>query len=232
MRARLPPFALDFPPFRPSGVVVGALLNDPREIAALGKAADAAPYRGAPKAPVLAVKPPHAFLADGGAVTVPADVDALAVRVNLGLLIGRAACRVPAALAAAHVAGYVLVAEAIVPPTSHYRPALRLRARDRACVFASRAVPASVLTDPDAATPRIEIDTTACPPVAPVVWTRGVNRLVADVSAFMTLAPGDVLLLGSSHDGAVHARAGQRVRVDMPAVGALAFTLVAGAESA
>ena len=40
-------------PWRLSGVVYGALLNHAPELAALGEAAHAAPYKSPPQAPVL-----------------------------------------------------------------------------------------------------------------------------------------------------------------------------------
>ena len=46
--------AFDFAPFRLSGEVVGALLNDPAALAALGDAVAAPPYKAAPTAPATA----------------------------------------------------------------------------------------------------------------------------------------------------------------------------------
>jgi 5-oxopent-3-ene-1,2,5-tricarboxylate decarboxylase/2-hydroxyhepta-2,4-diene-1,7-dioate isomerase len=55
---------------------------------------------------------------------------------------------------------------------------------------------------------------------------RGVAALLADVSEFMTLQPGDVLLLGASA-GSPRAHAGQQVGITIAGVGTLGFTLVA-----
>ncbi len=60
--------AFDVPPYRLSGVVVGALLNHAPELAALGDAVNLPPYQAAPVAPVLAVKPRNTWAADGAAV--------------------------------------------------------------------------------------------------------------------------------------------------------------------
>jgi 5-oxopent-3-ene-1,2,5-tricarboxylate decarboxylase/2-hydroxyhepta-2,4-diene-1,7-dioate isomerase len=43
---------------------------------------------------------------------------------------------------------------------------------------------------------------------------RPVQRLIADVTEFMTLRPGDILLVGESPDAPL-ARAGDRVRVEV-----------------
>jgi 5-oxopent-3-ene-1,2,5-tricarboxylate decarboxylase / 2-hydroxyhepta-2,4-diene-1,7-dioate isomerase len=53
-----------------------------------------------------------------------------------------------------------------------------------------------------------------------------VARLIADVSEFMTLFPGDVLMVGVAA-GAPRARAGQRVTITIHGVGQLETPLVA-----
>ena len=58
---------------------------------------------------------------------------------------------------------------------------------------------------------------------------RPAAKLLADVSDFMTLAPGDVLLLGVSH-GAPRVAAGHAVAVSASGLGTLSFTLVPEAE--
>ena len=53
---------------------------------------------------------------------------------------------------------------------------------------------------------------------------RGVAQLIADVTEFMTLQPGDVLLLGLSH-GSTQARAGQSVAIGFAGMGRLVNVL-------
>ena len=55
---------------------------------------------------------------------------------------------------------------------------------------------------------------------------RGVAQLIAEVSAFMSLAPGDLLMLGAG-PAAPRARVGQSVRITIDAVGTLEHRLVA-----
>jgi len=57
---------------------------------------------------------------------------------------------------------------------------------------------------------------------------RTAARLIADVSDFMTLMPGDVLLTGSAPDGP-RARAGSRIAIEIDGVGRLETRVVAGA---
>ena len=128
-------FTLEFEssPYRLSGVVYGAMLNDEAVLDAMGERVVHPPYKGAPSAPVLAIKPRNTLVGDGAVVVVPAGVEALEIGASLGIVIGRTACRVPAARALACVAGYTIVADLSVPQESHYRPAARFRVRDGFC---------------------------------------------------------------------------------------------------
>ena len=93
------------PPYRLSGVVVGALLNDPAQLAALGDAAHQPPHKAPPRAPVLEVKPRHTLAGDGATVRLPAGETELEAGASLAIVIGRTACRVAAADAMGCVAG-------------------------------------------------------------------------------------------------------------------------------
>jgi 5-oxopent-3-ene-1,2,5-tricarboxylate decarboxylase/2-hydroxyhepta-2,4-diene-1,7-dioate isomerase len=64
----------------------------------------------------------------------------------------------------------------------------------------------------------------------PPAYTRDVAQLVADVSAFMTLQPGDLLLLGPAANAPV-AHAGQQISIDAGALGRLNFSLVDEADA-
>lgn len=226
--------AFDLPPYRLSGVVVGALLNHAPELAALGDAVNRPPYKAAPVAPVLAVKPRNTWAADGAAVVVPAGVDALAVGATLAIVIGRSACRVAAAGALGCVAGYTVAADIALPQasshsnlhSSHYRPATALHARDGFCPIGSQVVPASEVPTPDALRVRVFVDGDPVRQGSTDERIRGVADLVAAVSEFMTLQPGDLLLLGAEADPPL-VRAGQAVVIEIEGVGRLAFRLVA-----
>jgi 5-oxopent-3-ene-1,2,5-tricarboxylate decarboxylase/2-hydroxyhepta-2,4-diene-1,7-dioate isomerase len=219
---------------RLSGVVVGALLNDPAELQALGEAVHQPPHKAPPVAPVLEVKPRHTLAADGAAVSVPAGAPALQVGASLGIVIGRAACRVPAGDAMRHVAGFLVAADFSLPLPGHYRPSVRLKARDGFCPIGPAVVPAAAVPEPDDLAVEVAVDGAVVHRHRTGARVRGVARLVADVSEFMTLGPGDVLLLGRGHgtDGLPLARAGQQVRVTIGGVGTLLCRLVAEAAPA
>lgn len=220
------PAAFDFAPWSLSGQVFGVLLNHRPALAALGDAVNAAPYKAPPQAPVLYLKPRNTQVAAGAAVEVPAGVPALEVGAALGLVIGRSACRVAEADALAHVAGLLVVADLSVPHDSFYRPSVRLKARDGFCPLGS-VVPLDGQAV-DALAVSVVVDGAVVHRADTGDRVRSAARLLADVSSFMTLAPGDVLMLGVSH-GAPRVAAGRAVTVAIDGVGSLGFTLNAEA---
>jgi 5-oxopent-3-ene-1,2,5-tricarboxylate decarboxylase/2-hydroxyhepta-2,4-diene-1,7-dioate isomerase len=220
------PLPFEVSPYRLSGAVFGALLNDATQWEALGPAVHEAPYKAPPKAPVLHVMPRNTLAGDGADVTVPRGVAALEVGATLGIVIGRTACRLTREAALGHVAGYTIVNDVSVPVASHYRPAARFKARDGFCPIGPCVVPAGQVADPDALAVRVYVDA-AC------VWAgstgarmRGVAQLLVDVSEFMTLHPGDVLTLGTQ-GSAPRAHAGQSVAIVVDGLGRLTNRFVA-----
>jgi 5-oxopent-3-ene-1,2,5-tricarboxylate decarboxylase/2-hydroxyhepta-2,4-diene-1,7-dioate isomerase len=208
------------------GAVYGTLLNDPAALAALGEAVNEPPYKGAPKAPVLYLKPRNTRIGHGDAVPVPEGVPALATGPALGLVIGRTACRVDEARALDFIAGCVVVNDLSVPHESFYRPSVRLRARDGFCPVGPWVRALRHVGDPDTLQVRVWIDGEPVFTASTRGRVRGAARLLAEVTDFMTLQPGDVLLTGVPH-GAPLARAGQRVAVEIEGVGRLENPLIA-----
>jgi 5-oxopent-3-ene-1,2,5-tricarboxylate decarboxylase/2-hydroxyhepta-2,4-diene-1,7-dioate isomerase len=218
-------------PYRLSGTVYAVLLNHRDALAALGAAVNDAPYRGAPKAVVLAVKPRSALVMPGGTIAVDDADETLEVAAAIGVVIGSTACAVAEADALGHVAGFLVVAAATVPRAGHSRPQIRTMARDASCVLGAEVVARDRVADPDALATRVFVDGSLVQSASTAEHVRSVARLVAEVSDFMTLAPGDVLLAGSAPGGA-RVRAGAHVAVEIDDLGRLETRLVAGKGSA
>ena len=210
----------------PSGVVYGTLMNDPAALTALGEAVNHAPYKAPPKAPVLYIKPRNTLAASGASVVVPAQEGELEIGASLGLVIGRTACRVTEAQALQHLAGYVIVADLSLPHDSFYRPSIRFKARDGSCLIAPQGVPRSEVPHADALAIQVSVDGHVVHSASTAGMLRPIARLLADVTDFMTLRAGDILLLGVPH-GAPRARAGQRFAVEITGLGRLEGDLVA-----
>jgi 5-oxopent-3-ene-1,2,5-tricarboxylate decarboxylase/2-hydroxyhepta-2,4-diene-1,7-dioate isomerase len=207
------------------GTVYGTLLNHADALAALGAAVHEAPYKGPPKAPVLYIKPRNTWIASGDAIVVPSDADALEIGATLGLVIERAACRVSERDALDFVAGYVIVNDVSVPHAPYYRPSLRFKARDTFCPIGP-FVARTAVADPDALAIAVTVDGRVVHRAGTAGLIRPAARLLAEVSAFITLAPGDVLSVGVAA-GAPRARAGQRVSIAIDGLGRLENPLVA-----
>ncbi|HNY45634.1 MAG TPA: fumarylacetoacetate hydrolase family protein [Casimicrobium sp.] len=211
-----PRISFDAAPWRLSGVVYGTLLSDRAAMAAIGEAANQPPYKAAPKAPVLYVKPRNTLANSESTVAVPGDAGEFEIGASLGLVFGRTACRVSEADAIAHLAGYTLVADLSVPHDSFYRPSVRFKARDGSCVFGPRVVACNQIASPDTLTLRVSVDGQVVHRASNAGMQRSVARLIAEVTDFMTLRAGDVLLLGVAA-GAPHVRAGQRFAIESDA---------------
>ena len=208
------------------GTVYGVALNDAASLAALGTAVHQPPYKAPPQAPVLYIKPRNTWAAPGAAVVVPAGIPALHMGPALGVVMGRTACRLSPADALAAVAGYGVANDITVPTDTWYRPGLRLRARDGFCPMAAQWVPAAQVPHPDALALRVWLDGRLAFEANTRSFVRTLAQLLVDITAFMTLQPGDMLLTGVPH-GAPLARPGQAVTIDIPGVGQLQHRLVA-----
>lgn len=206
--------------------VVGVALNTPEALAALGDAIEAAPYKSAPKAPVLYIKPANTYARDGAPIALPPDVAEVEVGACLAVEFARRATRVDAANALDYVAGYRVVADLSAPHASYFRPALKQKSRDGFCPIGSALAPAASIADPDALDIEVRIDGAVAQRASTAGLIRPVAQLIADVTQFMSLEPGDLLLVGVP-PGAPRARAGQRYDIRIAQVGTLGNPLVA-----
>jgi 5-oxopent-3-ene-1,2,5-tricarboxylate decarboxylase/2-hydroxyhepta-2,4-diene-1,7-dioate isomerase len=207
------------------GTVYGTLLNHREALAALGDQVNVAPYKAPPKAPIMYIKPRNTWAKSGDAVHVPSDVHELQMGATLGLVIGRTACKVSVADALDHVAGFLVMNDISVPHDSFYRPSMRFKCRDGSCpmgAYASR----DAVANPDALAVTVAIDGVVVQRTDTGGRVRSVAQLLADVTEFMTLHPGDVLSIGVAANAPL-AHAGQRVTIAIEGVGQLENVLLA-----
>ena len=122
------------------------------------------------------------------------------------------------------VAGYCIVNDVTVPHASLLRPPMKQKCRDGFCPIGP-LVPASAVANPAALEIRSYVDGELRHTANTATLRRSVARLIADVSEFMSLAPGDLLLVGVPH-GVPRARAGQSIAIEIDGLGRLENTLV------
>jgi len=214
-----PGFVMDCAPHRLSGTVYGTLLNQRSAVDALGPSVAEPPYNGAPKAPVLYVKPRNTLVPSNSVVAFPHDADELEVGACLGIVIGRTACRVVETRAFDYVAGYLAMIDISVPHSNYYRPSIRYKARDGFCPLGPVTGRADV-PNPNSVTVRTYVDDILAAQTNTAESLRSVGLLLEDVTEFMTLAAGDILGLGVAAP-APRVRRGQSVRVEIEGLDAL-----------
>jgi 5-oxopent-3-ene-1,2,5-tricarboxylate decarboxylase/2-hydroxyhepta-2,4-diene-1,7-dioate isomerase len=168
---------------------------------------------------VLYLKPANTWNQAGQPVHLPADIEDVEVGATLGVAFARTAARVRAADALGFVAGYCIVNDVTVPHTSLLRPPMKQKCRDGFCPIGP-LVPASQVGHPQALEIRSYIDGELRHRASTATLRRSVAQLIAEVSEFMTLAPGDLLLVGVPH-GAPRARVGQRMAIEIDGLGRL-----------
>jgi 5-oxopent-3-ene-1,2,5-tricarboxylate decarboxylase / 2-hydroxyhepta-2,4-diene-1,7-dioate isomerase len=210
----------DVAPFRLSGTVYGVLLNHRSALAALRDAASRPPYDAAPVAPVLYIKPRNTLALPDSVVSIPPGTPELEVGACVGLVIGRSACKVSAQRALEYVAGYLIVADVSIPHASYHRPSIRCKARDGYCPLGPAVTARAAVADPDALSIRAYLDGALVHTANTADLIRPAAQLLADVSEFMTLAPGDVLALGAAAP-APRVRAGQTLKIEIDGLGSL-----------
>lgn len=207
-----------------SGTVYGVILNDAASVQKIGSLAEA-PYKGAPKAPALYIKPANTRAACGAAVNLPGDAKTVEVAATIGLVMGRAAGRLSAENALDAVAGIVLAADLSLPHASYYRPAIREKCFDGSLPLSS----VKPLVDLGQLVLNTEIDGKVVESRSLAGLIRQPAQLLADVTEFMSLRQGDVLLVGVSYQ-APQAGAGSQVKISAEGVGSLQFS-IAGAQA-
>jgi len=201
-----------------AGNIYGVVLNDRPQLAQMADGFAIPPYRTPPQAPVLYIKTRNCLAPGGGDVPLDADLAHVEIAPTLGLLFGCAATKVSRANALACVAGACLALDISEPEASYYRPTVRQRCRDRFLPFGNLHAFDSGILKASIGTSINGVDLHAW---SPERLARDAATLIADISSFMTLAAGDLLLIGLPHD-APRAGPGDRVQISCAGLSPLA----------
>jgi 5-oxopent-3-ene-1,2,5-tricarboxylate decarboxylase/2-hydroxyhepta-2,4-diene-1,7-dioate isomerase len=195
--------------------VYGTLLNFRAEFEAWAPQMNEAPYKGAPRAPVLYIKPATTWSADGAEILVPPRIAEVEVGATVGMVMKSAGV----------VGGYVLMNDWSVPHTSYFRPPVKFKCLDG---FLGVGRPVEGALDPATLSIEVRINGRLQQKVRFDDLVRAPSRLLADVGEFMTLGPGDVLMLGLDANRP-RARAGDTVELRAEGLGTLTQKLVEAA---
>jgi len=207
-------------PWTPQGTVYGTLLNFRREWDLWAPRMVQEPHKAPPQAPVLYVKTANTFCPAGQDLLLQDGVTEVEIGATLGLVIG----------AQAQVTGAVLLNDWSVPHTSYYRPPVKFRNRDGFLGLPGQLT-AGLVQDWTGLQIDVLCNGRQVQRTDLRELMRDMTTLLADVDEFMTLQPGDVLMVGTDclADGSrPHAKAGDRVEIAAPGF-APVITTVGGA---
>jgi len=196
--------------------VVGCLLNFRGAWQAMEPAMHKEPHFRPPQHPVLYLKPANTWRSDGDDIVLPEGVAEVEVGATLGVVIGAPASRLREEDALHFVAGYAPVNDVTVPHTAFLRPPIKQKCRDSFCPIGGMT--ARTTLNPDALAIRAYVNGELRGESHTSQMMRPVAKLLAEITDFMTLEAGDILLVGVP-ENMPRARAGDRVAVEIEGVG-------------
>ncbi|MGN1402150.1 MAG: fumarylacetoacetate hydrolase family protein [Bacillus sp. (in: firmicutes)] len=210
--------------FRPgnpvTGTVYGTLLNYKGALAAIGENMHKPPYKQPPQGPILYIKPKNTFNHHMGIVHLPEDAEQLEIGASLGVVISRTATALQKEEALDYIEGYTIVNDISIPHESVYRPPVRFKARDGFCPIGPFIVKQASIKFPENLAVKVYINGTLVQENNTGNLVRPIPQLLADVTEFMTLFPGDVLLTGIPENPPL-AGDGDIVSIEIESIGRL-----------
>ncbi|MEN9982980.1 MAG: hypothetical protein RJB10_484 [Pseudomonadota bacterium] len=206
--------------FTPKGTVYGTLLNFKAELAAMQPQMNQPPYKAPPQAPVLYVKPANTWSANGASIAVPTRVPEVEIGATIAMVIADKKVR------------FVLMNDLSIPHSSYFRPPVKFKCLDGFLGIGSQTVETN---QPQNFKLEVRVNGKLVQSLDFSQLVRPAAQLFADVSGFMTLHEGDVLMLGCdclSNGKRPVAKVGDVITISAPshpALGTLSNTLVAEA---
>ncbi|PXX57579.1 2-keto-4-pentenoate hydratase/2-oxohepta-3-ene-1,7-dioic acid hydratase in catechol pathway [Nocardia tenerifensis] len=178
-----------------------------------------------PRQPSLFLKSPNAIAGPGAEIRRPAEVRRLEYEGELAVVIGRTARDVPADRAADFVLGYTCANDVTADDWRADGQWARAKSADTFCPLGPWIE--TEIPDPSALriTTRLGGQVVQSAPTSDMVF--GVDALLAFVTRWFTLEPGDVLLTGSPA-GVGPMLPGDPVEVEISGIGTLHNTVAAG----
>ena len=200
------------------GTVYGTLMNFRGELEALGDKMNEPPYKAPPNAPVLYVKPANTWTENGGAIALPANVPEVEIGATVAMVMK----------SAREIEGFVLMNDVSIPHESLFRPPVKFKCLDGFLGIGDRIRARNEAGDPAVFKLEVRVNGELRQTVRFSQLVRSADKLLADVSEFMTLGEGDMLMLGCDV-GRPRVKVGDTVLISMPALGTLTNLFVAEA---
>lgn len=208
------------PPVVPSKVI-GLALNYPEHAMELSVRP--------PDEPALFLKPPSSLLGHGTPVVYPPGVEYLHYEVELAVVIGRRCRRVQAGEAHEVIGGYTIANDITARDFvgNFYRPPVRAKGYDGFGPVGPCLVTPDEIPDVENLELRAYVNGELRQQGNTSEMVRKIPELIAFVSDFMTLEPGDMIWTGTPR-GISHVHPGDIMRLEIDHLGALENPVVAG----
>jgi 5-oxopent-3-ene-1,2,5-tricarboxylate decarboxylase/2-hydroxyhepta-2,4-diene-1,7-dioate isomerase len=183
-------------------------------------------FNKAPADPLVFLKGPNTLTGHNCTTRRPSDVAYMHYECELAVVIGRTCKHVSKARAYEVVRGYTVANDYAIRDylENYYRPNLRVKNRDACTPIGPWLVDASDVADPMNLKLRTWVNGTLTQDGATSDMVFDVASLIAYLSEFMTLHPGDVILTGTP-EGVTDARVGDEIVTEIEGVGRLVNTI-------
>jgi 2-keto-4-pentenoate hydratase/2-oxohepta-3-ene-1,7-dioic acid hydratase in catechol pathway len=178
-----------------------------------------------PPEPTIFLKPPSSLIASGDAIVYPRLTQRLDYEGELGVVIGRRARKVKSADAAAYILGYTPVNDVTARDLQRKDGQwTRGKGFDTFCPVGPYIVPRDEVNLKELRV-RTFVDGEKKQDAAIAEMIFSVDNIIAYVSAFMTLEPGDLIATGTP-SGVGPMQPGSQVRVEIEGIGAVENSII------
>lgn len=208
-----------------NGTVYGTLLNYKGEYKQLETSMTEDPYKAPPKAPILYIKPINTHIGYGESIPLPEGVEEVSVGAALGVVVSKTAKRIRKEDALDYVEGYTIINDISIPHESFYRPAYKEKARDGFCPIGPWILQRDAIENPNELGIRVYINGELRQENTTSNLIRSVEQLFEEVTDFMTLYEGDILLVGVPENAPI-AKENDHVKIEIDEVGTLANKII------
>lgn len=206
--------------FMPKGTVYGTLLNFKAELGAMQAQMNQPPYKAPPQAPVLYIKPANTWSENGATIPVPMRVLDVEVGATIAMVVSNQQLQ------------FVLMNDLSIPHSSFFRPPVKFKCLDGFLGVGSHTIETNTPHDFKL---EVRVNRKLVQSLDFSQLVRSAAQLWTDVSEFMTLHEGDVLMLGCDclpNGKRPCAKVGDVIAINSPShptLGTLSNTLMAEA---
>lgn len=205
------------------GNIFGVALNYKCLYESLRTSFNEKPYINEPIKPVLFIKTPNTRNVDQGQV-IKQKNQILQAGPSLGVVIGKSTSRVSQADATDHIAGYVVINEFSLPEDTYYRPAIKAKCQDGFCAIGD-VVAKQHVQQVNQLQLSVWVNGELKQQGTTANWIRSPEQLIAEMSDYMILNEGDIILTGTPL-GRVDLEDGDEVTIEIEQIGKLTNHIV------